>query len=172
MQRNAPQMRARWESGFFQNEITAAVRCLFALADHLKRGGDFFLHFFAGLKFNGSACGNWHVLIGIFWVAPDLRLHLADLECAEIPHHHGVALRERFRNFIDQGLNDLEHVLLGDFQASGSQIVGDFDNEFALGDSGHWKRIAGGRRKYGKVYSSFMAAVPLKFKRTDAICVP
>jgi hypothetical protein len=30
------------------------------------------------------------------------------------------------------------HVLLGDFKSLSAELIGDFDDEFAFGDGGHW----------------------------------
>ena len=46
-------------------------------------------------------------------------------------------MSERIGDFIDEGLHDFEHVLLGDFNSLFPELIGDFDDEFAFGDSSH-----------------------------------
>jgi hypothetical protein len=47
---------------------------------------------------------------------------------------------ERIGDFIDQGLEDFMHFLLGDFKSLGTELIGDFNDEFAFGDGGQGDR--------------------------------
>lgn len=127
--------------GFSEMKLTW-VSALFAFADDLEGGCDFFLHFLAGLEFHGSACRDGDIFTGVFRIATDLRFHLTDLESTEVPHDDGVTLGERICDFINEGLDDFQDILLGDFEAFGPELVGDFDDEFAFCDSGHgWEDV-------------------------------
>jgi hypothetical protein len=109
----------------------------FAFTDHLERGSDFFFHLLTGFEFDGGSCGNGHGFRRFFGVAPDLGLHFSDLKGSEIPHDHAVSLRERVRDFLDQGLHDRLHILLPNLGSLEAEFVGDVDNEVSFGYGEH-----------------------------------
>jgi len=117
----------------------------------MKCGGHFFLEFLAGFEFHRGAGWNGDILTGLFQIASDLGFHLADFKGSEVAHHHSVSLSERFRDFIDECLHHFKDDLLGEFRVLGSQQIGDFYRELALGDGGHKKMNGWDNRDAGRL---------------------